>query len=266
MMKTHKLCRLAPPILSGILGVALTFSVNRAVAAAEIDSAILDQWSAPYRGWHYYPTPVIPAEPNVPGNEQFKNTDVPCVYQLPGQPSRYYMSYIAFDGKGYNSFVAESEDLVTWKNHRLAMGFGKEGEFDHGGCVIGAFLYEFYGIKSPRILKKREGKFWTLYGAYPRQGGYELRPGYEGVASSDDGQSWHRAKNQPVLAVQDTDLILGKGLHLPTLARGARESILQFLQCRERRYRANGPSVVDKSAQLAQARSESGAQEPQRRI
>jgi predicted GH43/DUF377 family glycosyl hydrolase len=206
IMNIYKSCRFAPALSSGIqmLALALTFCVSH-VAEAEINSATLDKWSAPYRGWHYYPTPVIPAEPNIPGNEQFKNTDVPCVYQLPGQPSRYYMSFIAFDGKGYNSFVAESEDLVTWKNYRLAMGFGKEGEFDYGGCVVGAFLYESYGIKSPRILKKRDGKFWSLYGAYPRQGGYELRPGYEGVACSDDGLSWRRAKNQPILAVQHPD-------------------------------------------------------------
>lgn len=85
------------------------------------------------------------------------------------------------------------------------MGFGKPGEFDHGGCVIGAFLYTAYDIRSPRMLKRRDGKFWTLYGCYPRQGGYELRPGYEGVAISDDGVTWRRAKDQPILSVQDPD-------------------------------------------------------------
>ena len=39
----------------------------------------------------------------------------------------------------------------------------------------------------------------------PRQGGYELRPGYEGAASSDDGLHWRRAKPQPVLSVFDRD-------------------------------------------------------------
>ena len=34
--------------------------------------------------------------------------------------------------------VAESTDLVHWTNPRLAMGFGPAGEFDAGGCVIGA--------------------------------------------------------------------------------------------------------------------------------
>jgi len=30
-------------------------------------------------------------------------------------------------------------------------------------------------------------------------------PGYEGVARSDDGLTWQRAKNAPALAVQDPD-------------------------------------------------------------
>ncbi len=169
-----------------------------------VDRSTLDLWSAPYRSWNYWPDHVISARPLIEGFEQFHNTDVPTVYRLPGD-DKWYMSFIAFDGKGYNSFVAESEDLVRWKNLRQAMGFGPEGEFDHGGCVIGAFLYESYDIKAPRLLKKRNGKYWTLYGAYPRQGGYELRPGYEGIASSAGGVVWKRSRDKYILSVRDSD-------------------------------------------------------------
>lgn len=186
----------------GLIGAARADGFS---ATHTISAATLDEWSAPYRNWAYYPDHVLPAEPKIPGHETFKNADVPCVYQLPGQPDVWYMSFIAFDGQGYNSFVAESRDLVTWTKPRLTMGFGPEGAFDYGGCVIGAFLYESYGVKDPRLLKRRDGKYWTLYGAYPRQGGYELRPGYEGVAVSDDGLTWRRAKETPILAVQDSD-------------------------------------------------------------
>ncbi len=172
---------------------------------AEIDAATLDLWSAPYRGWHYHPDHVIPAAPNIPGHEGFRNPDAPCVYQLPDRPGVWYMSFIAFDGQGYNSFVAESTDLVHWVRPRLAMGFGPPGEFDHGGCVIGACLYESCDLRAPRVLKRHDGRFWSLYGCYPRQGGYELRPGCEGVAVSDDGLTWRRARNAPILAVDDPD-------------------------------------------------------------
>lgn len=188
------------------LGTVLLLFCSAVAIAEPIDRATLDAWSAPYRNWHYYPSHVIPAEPNIPGYEAFRNTDVPCVYQLPGDPDTWYMSFIGFNGQGYNSFVAESTDLVHWTNPRLAMGFGEPGEFDHGGRVIGAFLYESYGIKDPRVLKMRDGKYWTLYGCYPRQGGYELRPGYEGLASSEDGLTWKRAKDDYILSVHEPEV------------------------------------------------------------
>jgi hypothetical protein len=181
------------------------YAVEERDKAASIDQATLDAWSAPYRGWHYWAEPIIPSDIKIPGHEKFENFDVPTVFQAPGQNNKWFMSFIGFNGQGYNSFIVESTNLMQWTNPRLAMGFGPPNEFDHGGCVIGAFLYESSDIKAPRLLKKRDGKFWTLYGAYPRQGGYELRPGYEGVAWSDDGLTWQRAKNNPILAVQDAD-------------------------------------------------------------
>ena len=172
----------------------------------QIDRATLDAWSAPYRGWHYHAEPIIASDFKIPDHEQFHSFDVPTVYQVPGQPATWFMSFIGFNGQGYNSFVAESTDLVHWTNPRLAMGFGKSGEFDFGGCVIGAYLYESYDIKAARLLQRRSGKFWTLYGCYPKQGGYEIDPGYEGVASSEDGLTWQRAKPQSILSVHDADV------------------------------------------------------------
>ena len=184
----------------------IAWSMTTLVAGAEpIDRRTLDEWSAPYRGWHYHAEPVIPADLKIPGSETFRNFDVPTVYRIPGQEGTWYLSFIGFDGRGYNSFVCESTNLVDWSRPRLAMGFGRQGEFDFGGCVVGGYLYESYDIKSPRLLKKRDGKYWTLYGSYPRQGGYELEPGYEGLASSDDGLTWTRAKATPVLSVHDAD-------------------------------------------------------------
>jgi len=169
-----------------------------------IDTETVKRWSAPYRGWHYYPDHVIDPKPAIKGFDDIRATDVPTVYQLPGD-KKWYMTFIGFDGKGYQSFVAESDDLVKWTNIRLAMGYGPEGSFDYGGVVLGAFLYGDYDIKARRELKKHEGRYFSLYGAYPRQGGYELRPGYEGVASSEDGLTWRRAKKEPILSVHQPD-------------------------------------------------------------
>lgn len=180
--------------------------INHHNTNCDIDRATLDRWVLPYTGWHYWPDYVISNKPDVHGYENFYNADVPCIYQLPESLDRWYMSFIAFDGNGYNSFVAESDDLIHWENARLAMGFGKEGEFDYGGRVTGAYLYESYDIMAPRILKRQDGRFWTLFGCYPKQGGYEIDPGYEGIASSVNGLIWQRAKDSPVLSVYDSDV------------------------------------------------------------
>ena len=184
--------------------VCVSVPAQSAEKSVTIDDETVKKWSAPFRGWHYHLDHVIPAKPEIKGFEDVKMTDVPTVFQIPGD-KKWYMTFIGFDGKGYQSFIAESADLVSWSNMRLAMGYGPEGGFDHGGVVLGAYLYESYGIRAPRTLKKSDGRYWSLYGAYPRQGGYELRPGYEGVASSKDGLSWGRAQDEPILSVHQED-------------------------------------------------------------
>lgn len=187
-----------------LLAPLLASHAAEATTTQEIDRQTLDKWSAPYRGWHYQPEHVIPEKPGIKGFPNVHMTDVPTVFQIPGE-KKWHMTFIGFDGNGYQSFVAESDDLVNWGNMRLAMGFGKLGEFDFGGRVLGAYLYEDYDIKAPRMLKKRNGRYWSLYGAYPRQGGYELIPGYEGVACSEDGITWRRAQDEPILSVFQKD-------------------------------------------------------------
>uniref|UniRef100_A0A6U3T2W8 Glycosyl hydrolase family 32 N-terminal domain-containing protein n=1 Tax=Ditylum brightwellii TaxID=49249 RepID=A0A6U3T2W8_9STRA len=170
----------------------------------KIDADTVKRLSAPYRGWHYYPHHVIPDKPNIAEFEDIEMVDVPTIFQLPNNP-KWHMSFIGYNGQGYRSFTAESENLIHWSNMRLAMGFGQKGEFDFGGCVIGAYLYESYDIRSRRVLKRKDGKFWTLYGSYAKQGDYEVDPGYEGVATSEDGLAWQRAKETPILSVDDSD-------------------------------------------------------------
>ncbi len=169
-----------------------------------LSAATLVQWSAPFRNWHYWPTHVIPASPPLPGATNVIGTDIPTVYQIPGD-DKWYMGFVAFDGRGYQSYVAGSTDLVHWSHYRLALGYGPEGGFDHGGCTLGGFLLESYDLKAPRLLQKWRGRYWSLYGAYAQQGGYEQHPDGQGLAESSDGLTWHRAQEQPVLSIHDPD-------------------------------------------------------------
>jgi predicted GH43/DUF377 family glycosyl hydrolase len=146
-------------------------------------------WSQKYRGWHHQPNHIIPQKPDIRGYENITMTDAPTIYQLPEDSSTYYMSFVGFDGVCYNSFLAESTDLISWSGFRLAMA--AEG-IDEGGVVLGAYLYESYNIDAPRVLKRINGRFYSLYGAYSKKGAYEIDPGHQGLACSTDGLSWIR--------------------------------------------------------------------------
>lgn len=165
--------------------------------AQSIAEAKISEWSAQLRGWAYDPAWVIPPSP--PDGLGFRAVDCPLVWSLDGQ---WQMFYTGFDGQGYRTARAESADLVNWTYRGEVMGFGAPGSFDHGGVTFGGLLFEDWGLRSPRKLARYEGRFWALYGCYPRQGGYELRPGAQGAAWSLDGIAWHRAsREQPILSI-----------------------------------------------------------------
>lgn len=171
-----------------------------------ISSQDTHEWAKKYRGWTHYPTHVIESNPIIPGYEGIIMTDVPTVYQLPGD-NLFYMSFIGFDGVKYQSFLAESTDLLKWTNMRLAMECGEQGTFDFGGVVLGAYLYENYQIDSPRVLKKLNGKFYSLYGAYSARGTYEPDPGFQGLASSRDGLLWEREIDESILSIYGPGIV-----------------------------------------------------------
>jgi len=155
------------------------------------------RWAEEFRGWHYYPDYILC--PSFDDGLNFQMVDVPFVWQKGG---KYYMWYTGFDGRGYQTALAVSEDLLHWKPRGLVMSFGKEGTFDHGGVAFCTALLESYELNAPRRLKKFKSKYWALYGCYPKQGGYEIRPGAQGAAWSYDGFAWHRAsETQPILSV-----------------------------------------------------------------
>ncbi|MDQ1257008.1 MAG: hypothetical protein QG656_1609 [Candidatus Hydrogenedentes bacterium] len=167
-------------------------------SSMSIDRTTLDAWAAPYREWSYCSDFVVPPSPE--DGLGFTSIDCPLVWRFGDE---WRMFYTGFDGRGYQTALAVSRDLVHWEPKGLAMGFGEPGAFDYGGVAFCAMLFDSYDVKAPRTPKKWQGKYWTLYSCYPKQGGYEIRPGYEGAAWSENGQTWHRAsKDTPILSIE----------------------------------------------------------------
>jgi len=178
--------------------IVLLCGVLAASEETAIDRATLDRWAAPFRGWHYYPDFVLPPSPDDGLN--FEKVDCPLVWR---QDDEWRLFYTGFDGIGYQTAMARSRDLLHWEPMGRAMGFGEEGAFDHGGVTFGGLLFDSYDMDGPRTLKRWRGRYWALYGCYPRQGGYELRPGAQGLAWSTDGDRWRRdSTRRPILSIE----------------------------------------------------------------
>ena len=119
----------------------------------------------------------------------------------------WYMIYIRFDGKGYETRLAKSKDLLSWEQLGIVLNRGKEGAWDSAqsdGCPI--LLDENWN--GTNELKTFNGRYWMMYigGALH---GYETDPLSTGVAWTLDPSKaalWTRIEKNPVLSPSDADV------------------------------------------------------------
>ena len=169
------------------------------MTAETIGRTELDQWAEPFRRWYYYPDHIITAA--LENDANFTMVDGPNVYYHEG---RWHMLYFGYDGNGYQSCLAMSDDLIHWTPAGIVMGYGSQGAFDYGGVVLVGPLLTTHDAKEIPRLKRWRDRYWILYGCYPQQGGYELGSGGQGLAWSEDGYTWYRySGSEPVLSTAE---------------------------------------------------------------
>ncbi len=132
------------------------------------------------------------------------NSKVDCPSVFPFG-KKWYMMYIIFDGNGYETAIAESNDLINWKPLGKILRF-QPGRWDEnqvaGYIALQDFLWGgFYE------LQKYDGKYWLSYigGALK---GYETDPLAIGIAWTTDPTKtveWNRL-NEPVLSRDQPDV------------------------------------------------------------
>ncbi len=132
----------------------------------------------PYR----YPHPVLHGSGRA-GAFDSKGVDCPFVFLHNGM---YHMMYVGFDGIGYQTALAVSEDLLHWSFRGMVLK--RQMECDRWDRVGGAGVWMIKESDSiweiPR-LKKIDGKYWLIYHAYPGVG-YESGPAEIGLAWTKD--------------------------------------------------------------------------------
>jgi predicted GH43/DUF377 family glycosyl hydrolase len=134
--------------------------------------------------------------------ENGKNVDCPSVFRF---GDKWYMTYIVFDGTGYESAIAESVDLLHWTPLGKTMRFSETG-WDRAQKA-GFVALEDTAWGGTCGLEKYRGKYWMSYigGALK---GYETDPLAIGIAWTDDPTTtaeWHRLP-EPVLSRDQPDV------------------------------------------------------------
>jgi predicted GH43/DUF377 family glycosyl hydrolase len=131
-----------------------------------------------------------------------KMIDSPTIFR---EGNTWYMTYIVFDGQGYETWLAESSDLLSWKSKGKILSFSdstwdmnqKAGYMSLVDCNWGGS----YSVE------KYHDKYWISYlGGNTK--GYEAGVLGVGIANSGSltrADEWDRI-NKPVLSPDDEDV------------------------------------------------------------
>jgi predicted GH43/DUF377 family glycosyl hydrolase len=133
-----------------------------------------------------------------------KKLDCPTIFRKDGQ---WYMTYIIFDGRGYETWLAESDDLLNWETKGQLMSFSDTTHWDLNQKAGYASLvnYEWGGSYE---LQQHDGKYWMSYfGGNTR--GYEAGVLKLGMAYTEQNPTtaheWQRLE-EPILTPNDENV------------------------------------------------------------
>lgn len=125
---------------------------------------------------------------------------------------KFYCFFIGFDGKGYQTGLAVSEDLLNWEKKGVVLPSGSDRPWDTTGRAISCLLCDI-DLYGNRELIKINGKYWMFYHAYPGSG-YEVGAAANGIAWSTDEEllEWH-CEDEPVFTKGEPGCWDGGGLY-----------------------------------------------------
>ncbi len=156
----------------------------------------INQYMTPYR----YGAPVLTGS-GKEGAFDAKGVDIPFVFW---HNDRFYMLYTGFDGIGYQSALATSDDLLHWEHKGIILCREEgSGRWDAIGGAATWMIKESDNFQDLPQLKKINGKYWMVYHSYPKNG-YEAGPAEIGLAwcESEDLMTWKRL-DAPVFSWKD---------------------------------------------------------------
>lgn len=118
---------------------------------------------------------------------QFDSHAVDCPFPFRHE-GRFCLTFIGFDGTGYQTGIAESEDLLNWTNRRLLIGRGEAGSFREFNFAMTCIMRDVDLFGSGELVQV-DGQYVGTYHSYPKPG-YESGPASIGFCRSRDLKTW----------------------------------------------------------------------------
>jgi predicted GH43/DUF377 family glycosyl hydrolase len=164
----------------------------------QIMQQIYEQVKTPYK----YGMVITPADST-------KKIDCPSVFR---KGKNWYMTYIVFDGRGYETWLAKSNNLLQWKTLGKILSFGDTTNTDAMGWdanqKAGYIALQDVSFGGSYKLQKYLGKHWLSF-IGGKETGYESGKLSIGVASTNKNiakpHEWQRI-GDPVLSMTDIDV------------------------------------------------------------
>lgn len=137
-------------------------------------------------------------------SDNSKKMDCPTVFR---KGNKWYMTYLIFDGRGYETWLASSENLLDWKNLGKLMSFSEKATWDADQKAGYNALQDITWGGSYR-LNKFNGKYWMSYFGGDAKG-YEAGNLSIGMAYTTQApwiaHEWERL-DSPLFTANDQDV------------------------------------------------------------
>ena len=137
-------------------------------------------------------------------DDNAKKIDCPTVFRKAG---KWFMSYLVFDGRGYETCLASSNDLLHWEQEGKVMSFSDDDRWDaNQKAGYNALVNLKWG--GNYNLQKYKGKYWMSYFG-GKEKGYEVEPLSIGMAftkkNPELAHEWDKLP-KPILSSLDKDV------------------------------------------------------------
>jgi predicted GH43/DUF377 family glycosyl hydrolase len=182
-------------LLFVVWNASISFSQqNSEVVSQQRMQEIYEEVKTPYK----YGLAVVP-------ENNLQKIDCPTVFRKGGT---WYMSYLLFDGRGYQTWLAKSSDLLHWEKLGKLMSHSADTTVWDASQKAGYLALINTKWDGDYSLKKYKGKYWMSYFG-GKQKGYEAGLLSLGIAFTKKNSSqiheWRRL-SQPILTSLDKDV------------------------------------------------------------